>query len=287
MKSGNTPSCRIEGEELQQACVNIVIPHLNSTHHQLKCLAIETLGRLAQSVSQPQFVAGNAQYCFDKLRQIRDERSRTGYSLTLGSLHRYMGSLGSGQHLNTSVSIILALAQDNSSQLVQSWSIFSLSLIASTGGGMFRGYVEPSLSLCLRLLLSTPGTHVEVILAVAKLTSALITSVGPELSTSSLGTVEHTRTSFIIACAMMFDHEDPQIKAEAIYCLQQLHLFAPRFVQLDKLVSDICVKGSSGGGVILKTSNVFEKPKFPEHPLLPAPHPSEGSRQLPAPAPSA
>lgn len=69
--------------------------------------------------------------------------------------------------------------------------------------------------------------------------SALITAVGPELPTT-VGTIEHTRTSFIIACSMMFSHPDPQIKAEAIACLQQLHLFAPRFVQLDKLVADIC-----------------------------------------------
>uniref|UniRef100_A0A915D0I2 HEAT repeat-containing protein 5B n=1 Tax=Ditylenchus dipsaci TaxID=166011 RepID=A0A915D0I2_9BILA len=237
---GEQRAGRIDDEELQrQLSVNLVMPFLNAEKPLLKCLAIETLGRIAQAVAEPQFVAGNAQYCFDKLRSIRDEKSRTGYALSLGCLHRYMGSLGSGQHLNTSVSIILALAQDNSSPIVQSWSILSLSLIASTGGGMFRGYVEPSLSLCLRLLLSTSPTHVDVILAVAKLTSALITAVGPELSTT-IGTIEHTRTSFLIACSMMFEHSDPQIKSEAIYCLQQLHLFAPRFVQLDRLVVNIC-----------------------------------------------
>lgn len=60
-----------------------------------------------------------AQYSFDKLRSCRDANNRTGYVLALGSLHRYVGSLGSGQHLNTSVSILLALAQDATSSLVQ------------------------------------------------------------------------------------------------------------------------------------------------------------------------
>ncbi|KAI1707379.1 HEAT repeat-containing protein 5A [Ditylenchus destructor] len=161
---------RLDDDELQRLLsVELIMPFLNSDRVLLKCLAIETLGRIVQAVAEPQFVAGNAQYCFDKLRSIRDEKSRTGYTLALGCLHRYMGSLGSGQHLNTSVSIIVALAQDNSSPTVQTWSLLALSLIASTGGGMFRGYVEHGLSLCLRLLLSTSPTHVDVIQAVAKL----------------------------------------------------------------------------------------------------------------------
>jgi HEAT repeat-containing protein 5 len=110
---------KIDGEELQKANIDLVVPFLNSDRLLLKSLAIETLGRLAQAVGEPQFVAGNAQLCFDRLRSIRDEKSRTGFTLTLGCLHRFVGSLGSGQHLNTSVSIILALAQDNSSPAVQ------------------------------------------------------------------------------------------------------------------------------------------------------------------------
>lgn len=60
-----------------------------------------------------------AQYSFDKLKSCRDANNRTGFALALGSLHRYVGSLGSGQHLNTSVSILLALAQDSTSSVVQ------------------------------------------------------------------------------------------------------------------------------------------------------------------------
>ena len=45
--------------------------------------------------------------------------TRTGHSLALGCLHRYVGGMGSGQHLNTSVSILLALAQDTTSPVVQ------------------------------------------------------------------------------------------------------------------------------------------------------------------------
>lgn len=56
---------------------------------------------------------------FFRLKSARDVVSRTGHSLALGCLHRYVGGIGSGQHLKTSVSILLALAQDGSSHEVQ------------------------------------------------------------------------------------------------------------------------------------------------------------------------
>ena len=46
---------------------------------------------------------------------------------------------------------------------------------------MFRGYVEPTLSLVLQLLLSVPPTTVDVHQCLGKCLSALITSIGPEL----------------------------------------------------------------------------------------------------------
>lgn len=54
-----------------------------------------------------------------RLKSARDAASRTGHSLALGCLHRYVGGMGTGQHLNTSVSILLALAQDINAPIVQ------------------------------------------------------------------------------------------------------------------------------------------------------------------------
>jgi len=54
-----------------------------------------------------------------RLKSARDVVSRTGHSLALGCLHRYVSGIGSGQHLKTSVSILLALAQDGTSPEVQ------------------------------------------------------------------------------------------------------------------------------------------------------------------------
>lgn len=66
-----------------------------------------------------QFVAAMAQFAFDKLQSCPDALNRTGFALSLGSLHRYVGSLGSGQHLDVSVKILVALAEDNRSPTVQ------------------------------------------------------------------------------------------------------------------------------------------------------------------------
>lgn len=74
---------------------------------------------MAQVVGFPAFVAQTAQNCFDNLKSTRNGISRTGHSLALGCLHRYVGGMGSGHHLKTSISILMALAQDTSSTLVQ------------------------------------------------------------------------------------------------------------------------------------------------------------------------
>lgn len=73
--------------------------------------------------------------CFVRLKSARDVVSRTGHSLALGCLHRYVGGIGSGQHLKTSVSILLALAQDGTSPEVQvhSVKVFFLQLLLRQG----------------------------------------------------------------------------------------------------------------------------------------------------------
>ncbi|TRY62849.1 hypothetical protein TCAL_08197 [Tigriopus californicus] len=191
----------------------------------LRCAAGEALGRMAQVVADPKFVAEMAQSSFDCLKSARDVTSRTGHSLALGCLHRYVGGMGSSQHLHTSVSILLALAQDQASPQVQVWALHALALIADSGGPMFRGFVEPTLSTILKLLLSVQLTSLEVMSCLGRVLSALITTVGPELQSNS-NEIAIARSSFLCAVAMLQNHPHPVVQAEAIQCLQQLHMFA-------------------------------------------------------------
>jgi hypothetical protein len=110
----------------------------------------------------------------------------------------------------------------------------------------------------LQLLLNTAQLQTEMVRAIAKLVLptlspplpppsisqiqifTLISAVGPELSTT-MGTIEPIRNAFLVASSMLIEFDDPLIKADAVACFQHLHLFAPRFVELDRLVLHICV----------------------------------------------
>ncbi|XP_052827932.1 HEAT repeat-containing protein 5B [Octopus bimaculoides] len=222
-------------DDVKKAAFNLIMGALGSSNPILRCAAGEALGRMAQVVGDSRFIAEMAQYSFDRLKSARDVVSRTGHSLALGCLHRYVGGMGSGQHLNTSVSILLALAQDFNSPVVQVWALHALALIADSGGPMFRGYVEPTLSLVLQLLLTVPPATVDVHQCLGKCLSALITSIGPELQ-GNMASIAVARLYCLICCAVMQDHPDSLVQAEAIACLQQLHMFAPRHVNLTTLV---------------------------------------------------
>lgn len=112
-------------------------------------------------------------------------------------------------------------------------------MIIDSGGPMFRGFVEPSLSLGLKLLLSVPHSNVDVHQCIGRMLSALITTIGPELQGNETS-ICSIRSNFLCACALMQAHPDPLVQAEATVCLQQLHLFAPRHVNLSSLVPTLC-----------------------------------------------
>ena len=86
----------------------------------------------------------------------------------------------------------------------QVWALHALALIADSGGPMFRGYVEPTLSLVLQLLLSVPPSIVDVHQCLGKCLSALITSIGPELQgryhCNTTLTYRYRYLKFLIVC---------------------------------------------------------------------------------------
>ena len=74
---------------------------------------------MSQVGGDANFISMIAQGSFDTLKSTRDSIPRMGHSLVLGCLHRYVGGMGSGQHLQTSVRFLHALAKDTSNHLVQ------------------------------------------------------------------------------------------------------------------------------------------------------------------------
>ncbi|XP_074145667.1 HEAT repeat-containing protein 5A isoform X2 [Sminthopsis crassicaudata] len=227
-------------EEIRRPALTLLMGALESTNPLMRCTAAEGLARLAQVIGDASFTAGLAQVSFEKLKSARDVVTRTGHSLALGSLHRYLGGVGSSQHLNACIGILYTLSQDGTSPDVRTWALHSLSLIIDSAGPLYHLHVESTLSLILMLLLTVPPTHAEVHQSLGRCLNALITTLGPELQGSSTA-VSTLRTSCLLGCAIMQDNPDCLVQAQAISCLQQLHMFAPRYVNLSSLVSCLCV----------------------------------------------
>ena len=173
--------------------------------------------------------------CFEKLKNSQDVTSRTGYALGLGCLHRYVGNMGAGQDMTSSVSILFAMAQNPASSIVQVWAIHALYLIIDSGGSMFRNFIEPCVEFIVHSVLSIPYTNRDVYVGIGKLLSSLITFMGPELQVSSNSNNE-LRNACLTTCAVMQTHADSMIRCEAIQCLQEMHLFASKYVDLRMLV---------------------------------------------------
>lgn len=177
----------IGDEPVKKATLRLVMETLTHSNPVLRCAAGEALGRMAQVIAESPFVVEVATYCFDRLKLSQtDTAAKTGYALGLGCLHRYVGSMGAGQHVTSSVSILfgMAAAQNQaalaavSTPTVQIWAIHALYLIIDSGGSMFRNYIEPCVEFILQSTLSNPYTNRDVFVALGKLLNSIITFLG-------------------------------------------------------------------------------------------------------------
>uniref|UniRef100_A0A3B3SRH9 HEAT repeat containing 5A n=1 Tax=Paramormyrops kingsleyae TaxID=1676925 RepID=A0A3B3SRH9_9TELE len=222
-------------EDTRKPALRLLLGALESGSEPLRCAAAEGLARLVQTADDAAFTVSITQINFDKLKLVRDAASRSGHALALGSLYRYMGGVSSPQHLSACVGILFTLSQDSTAPEVQVWALHSLSLLIDCAGAMSHAHVEPTFSLVLRLLLTVPSAQVEVLQSLGRCLNALITTLGPDLQAEGL-----FRSLCLMGCAVMQDSSDCLLQAQAISCLQQLHMFAPHYVDLSSLVPCLC-----------------------------------------------
>ncbi|CAJ0931852.1 unnamed protein product, partial [Ranitomeya imitator] len=421
-------------EETRRPCLSLIVGALESRNPWLRCAAVECMARLAHVVSEPLYTSRLAQASFDKLKVARDVVARTGHSLSLGSLHRHLGGIGSTQHLASCVAVLHSLSQDTTSPEVQvfpeediqmkkvgpsfrswqvvmdssllgwgavfrprtvwdvgrrwslrcrstsseywpfylsllhwerllrglpvriqtdnatavkhqggtppihpmerslnkldlvylarmtsfrktdsrfvipdgmrrglsaseasiarwirtaileayrvknsvpllglretdftTWALHSLSIVIDSSGPLYYTHIEPTLSLLMTALLSTPPSHAEVHRSLGRCLSALLNTLGPELqakfkavsgpaitvplistvislvNAGSGELVVTQRDHCLLACSVMQENPDCLVQAQGISCLQQLHMFAPKHVNLSSLVPTLCV----------------------------------------------
>ncbi|XP_029900277.1 HEAT repeat-containing protein 5A isoform X2 [Myripristis murdjan] len=227
-------------EELRVPALSLLLGALESESRLLRCLAAEGLSRLLQLVGEPAFTVSVTLLCLDKLKTARDAATRSGHALALAALQRHTGGISSPQNLNTCLGVLFTLSQDNTSPEVQTWSLHALSLVVDLSGGLYRCHAEASFTLVLRLLLAAPPTHPEVHHSLGRCLHALITSLGPDLQGEG-SAVAGLRSSCLVGCGVMQASPDCLVQAEAISCLQQLHMFSPPHVNLACLVPALCV----------------------------------------------
>ncbi|XP_068109960.1 HEAT repeat-containing protein 5A isoform X2 [Hyperolius riggenbachi] len=240
LKHLNSGSGNLGPEEARRPCLSLILGALESSNPGLRCAAVECMARLAHVVAEPSYTSALAQTSFDKLKIARDVVARTSHSLALGSLHRYLGGVSSPQHLASCVAVLHSLSQDTTSPEVQTWALHSLSIIIDTSGPLYYLHIESTLSLILTALMMTAPSHTEVHRSLGRCLSALLNTLGPELQGS--GELASSQRKFcLLACSVMQEHPDCLVQAQGIACLQQLHMFAPKHVNLSSLVPTLCV----------------------------------------------
>jgi hypothetical protein len=84
---------------------------------------------------------------------------RTGFSLGLGCILRYVGSMGSStRHLKSTIEILQALTKD-ATPVVCSWSLYSLMLTVNAAGQALDPFLDPIIKVSARGVHTRERTH--------------------------------------------------------------------------------------------------------------------------------
>ncbi|KAJ3163191.1 hypothetical protein HDU86_002360 [Geranomyces michiganensis] len=222
---------------------DLVEEFLTSSDAVFRTLASEALGRLARIVGTATFVNPAIQNLVDQVVKNRDPDVRAGSALAIGYILSYVGGMAAQSQLKTVVGILHSLATDPH-PLVHTWALHSLWLTIESAGLMYGPFVNSTLSVTVKLLmsdtheLSFPAANdkggngnVDVYPAIGRILYALVGVIGPELSMS---------TKIRELCFTLYEQlkaeDDPFVVVEAIRCIQHFILFAPKHVDIFTLI---------------------------------------------------
>ncbi|KAI9365449.1 armadillo-type protein [Zopfochytrium polystomum] len=233
----------LASERIPVATRDLVEEMLSSPVPILRGLACETLGLLSRVVSSGGFVNQLVQNLVDQIVNNREPHSRAGCALALGCIHNHAGGMAIGAHLKTSVGILHSLSSD-SHPLVHEWALHALWLTIESSGLMFGPYVNSTLSLMTKLMMAdshdiaaggsaftAAENNMNILPTLGKILYAVVGVIGPELE--SLPRVREL-------CFCLFEEykndSDFFVAVEAIKCIQQFIIFAPKTVDMPKLI---------------------------------------------------
>lgn len=241
---------------------DIAKPFLKSPDLQLRSGACEIIGRLARVNGTASFVNPIIDMLVDQVVNNRDPDSRSGAALAMGSLMAYVGGMSSGSHLKTVVQVLHSLASDPH-PMVHTWALQGLFLTIESAGLMFGPFVNMTLSLIVKLFmseaheisatqanLSGADSNSKVNPCFGRILYAIIGVIGPELQSSS----RLRDICFNLYEQFKNNDEDPHVVIEAIKCIQNFILFAPRHVDIPMLIPFLQVQICGSASIIRKAS---------------------------------
>ncbi|KAJ3091723.1 hypothetical protein HK102_013667 [Quaeritorhiza haematococci] len=249
---------------------DLVEDALNHPNTVMRGVACEILGRLARAVGTAAFVGTWVQNLVDQVVKNRDPDSRAGAALALGCIHSYVGGMAAGSHLKTIVGILHSLSSDPH-PVVHTWALHSLWLTVESAGLMYGPYVNSTLAVIAKLFMtesheptaplanssSIDGGNTSSSLvypALGRILQALLGVVGPELQASS-----KIRELCFSLYEELKNDSDPSVVVEAIRCIQNFILFAPKHVDIGTLVPFLQVQLSddfSNGMYLMRRTSV-------------------------------
>ncbi|KAJ3270628.1 hypothetical protein HDV01_007562 [Terramyces sp. JEL0728] len=209
----------------------------------IRTLSCEIVGRVARVSGNAQFINPIIQEYVDLIVNNRDPDVRAGASLALGSINHFVGGMAAGSHLRTVVGILNSLASD-SHPLVHTWALHSLWLTIESAGLMYGPFVNSTLSMVAKLYMTEshepsascaniPGSesNEDVYPAFGKILHALLGVLGPELQDSS-----KIRDICFNLFEQLKNDENPSVVIEAIKCIQNFIMFAPKYVDIPTII---------------------------------------------------
>ncbi|XP_052754160.1 HEAT repeat-containing protein 5B isoform X2 [Galleria mellonella] len=224
-------------DAVKNIATELIISGLSANSNTVRAAAASCAGRLCGCITEAENQALSDRV-IALARSSASRPTRAAAAAAVGAVQRARGAASSAAALP----VLRALAQDTTSVELQVWSIHALSVLADASGPMFRGHVESTLNLALKLLFSAPPYQEDLHRSIGRLLSALITVVGPELQVCAV-------SRFVCASAALLESGagggGGGARAEAIGCLQQLQMFAPRHINLHTLVPQLCRELSS------------------------------------------
>jgi len=223
---------------------DLILRSLSHPSYIIRAISGETVGRLAQVMNTATFTNPLIQELIDKVINLRDPETRSGCSLALGCIQSHIGGMAGGSQLKTIVGILHSLASDPH-PVVHMWALYSIWLTIEGSGLMYSTYVNSTLSIVSKLIMSESHEPVAsfdnynnihagnagVYPAFGKILYALIGVIGPELMLSS------TLRDLCFNLYEEFKNDsDPFVVVEAIRCIQHFILFAPKHLNVESLI---------------------------------------------------